>query len=201
MNSHPRAFTLVEILVILAVIGILATLVFAMFARVREGGRRAACESNLHQIGLALQQYTGDYNGFYPLTPSDWTGKPKWSDRIHPYLKSSQVFDCPSYSEHYPDPTPANCPVDYPYSGDYRYNVWGIHNLDKPVTEAQSETLVRDPEHTSLVGDAGWFIMDLKSDSVALHYMQQVDRNPSESPFYFYSVHSGGANFVGSGLI
>ena len=61
-NATPRrsAFTLVEILVVLAIIGILAALLFPAFARARESGRQTNCVSNLQQIGLAVQQYYQD---------------------------------------------------------------------------------------------------------------------------------------------
>jgi prepilin-type N-terminal cleavage/methylation domain-containing protein/prepilin-type processing-associated H-X9-DG protein len=61
-----RAFTLVELLVVLAIIGILAAILFPVFGRARESGRSAACSSNLKQLGLAFQQYLQDTGGRYP---------------------------------------------------------------------------------------------------------------------------------------
>ena len=101
------AFTLVELLVVIAIIGILAAILFPVFARARENGRRASCQSNLRQIGLGLIQYSQDYD---EILIADWYGTPnetlppnsplgvsyKWEDAAFPYIKSEQVFMCPS---------------------------------------------------------------------------------------------------------
>ena len=55
-RSRPRkAFTLVEILIVLVVIGLLAGLLLPVFSRAKESARRSTCQSNLHQIGLAME--------------------------------------------------------------------------------------------------------------------------------------------------
>jgi prepilin-type N-terminal cleavage/methylation domain-containing protein/prepilin-type processing-associated H-X9-DG protein len=103
-ESHRKAFTLIELLVVIAIIAILASILFPVFARARENARRASCSSNLKQIGLGIMQYIQDYDEHYPLyrsntsadaTPSNPYG---WADEIQPYLKSTQIFQCPSES-------------------------------------------------------------------------------------------------------
>ena len=59
-TSRHSAFTLVEILVVLAIIGILAAILFPAFARAQESARQTNCASNLQQIGIAVQQYFQD---------------------------------------------------------------------------------------------------------------------------------------------
>src|SRR5947199_7262559 len=63
--SSP-AFTLIELLVVIAIIAILAAILFPVFARARESARRAACLSNLKQLGISFQMYAQDYDETFP---------------------------------------------------------------------------------------------------------------------------------------
>jgi len=104
-----KAFTLIELLVVIAIISILAAILFPVFARARENARRASCMSNLKQIGLGMMQYTQDYDEKYPILgfvnasdvvtyPDGSVSSNNWVMRIYPYVKSTQVFSCPSNS-------------------------------------------------------------------------------------------------------
>ena len=100
-RNRRAAFTLIELLVVIAIIAILAAILFPVFARARENARRSSCQSNLKQIGLGFAQYTQDYDEKYPLSIVT-TGTPPagsvmgWADALQPYLKSTQIYQCPS---------------------------------------------------------------------------------------------------------
>ena len=100
VRMSRRGFTLIELLVVIAIIAILAAILFPVFGRARESARRASCQSNLKQIGLGLMQYAQDYDGWTPGSvtfnqmPSG--GAASWPSMIQPYVKSSQLFVCPS---------------------------------------------------------------------------------------------------------
>lgn len=88
---RKSGFTLIEILVVIAILAILAAILFPVFARSREQARKATCLSNLKQIGLAFRLYTQDYDGGYPNTgdPWLWVGR-RWRWPIMPYLAIGQ---------------------------------------------------------------------------------------------------------------
>jgi len=92
-------FTLIELLVVIAIIAILAAILFPVFAKAREKARMASCQSNLKQIGLAMQMYAQDYDetidhSLRPLAPVNTSVR--WSDSLMPYIKNAQVLICPS---------------------------------------------------------------------------------------------------------
>jgi len=115
-KTGAGGFTLIELLVVVAIISILAAILFPVFARARENARRASCQSNLKQIGLGIMQYVQDYDEILPsesvtdsspLPNGDATTYHLWQHMIQPYLKSYQIFNCPSNTEtwdgHYTD--------------------------------------------------------------------------------------------------
>ena len=93
-----KAFTLIELLVVIAIIAILAAILFPVFARARENARKISCLSNLKQIGLGVMQYAQDYDERYlPIGNECNAGNCKgWHYLLQPYVKSTQIFKCPS---------------------------------------------------------------------------------------------------------
>jgi len=88
--------------VVIAIIAILAAILFPVFAKAREKARQANCQSNEKQIALALLMYAQDYDERFPnhcrndgLTSSFNTC---WMGVALPYIKNNQVFTCPSKS-------------------------------------------------------------------------------------------------------
>ncbi len=93
LRSSRTGFTLIELLVVIAIIAILAAILFPVFAKAREKARQSSCQSNLKQMGLAILQYTQDFDERYPR----YDGLPfHWNVVIYPYMKSMQLYDCPS---------------------------------------------------------------------------------------------------------
>lgn len=100
-RSHPRAFTLVELLVVCSVIGILLALLLPALGMVRESARRSQCQSQLHQIGLALEMYLNNQGrvGRFPHAaqmPSVTPHYPGIATVLGPHIeKNAAVFACP----------------------------------------------------------------------------------------------------------
>jgi prepilin-type N-terminal cleavage/methylation domain-containing protein/prepilin-type processing-associated H-X9-DG protein len=117
--NRKSGFTLIELLVVIAIIALLAAILFPVFSRARENARRTSCANNLKQIGLGILQYAQDYDevmvpawlegscdagqGWQPTYSTGFNcnsgtngGNFKWMDLIQPYVKSEQIFNCPS---------------------------------------------------------------------------------------------------------
>jgi len=112
----PRGFTLIELLTVIAIIAVLAGLLFPVFMTARAKAREIACVSNLRQIGLAIRMYAQDYDELYPwavdptdkYTPEIWSEYPEFQAQIpympmmhevlQPYIRSKDLFRCPSDS-------------------------------------------------------------------------------------------------------
>ena len=114
---NKRAFTLMELLIVIAMIAVLAALLFPVFLSVRAKGRQTACLSNLEQLGLAFSLYAhdnddqfaygGDVNDIHS-SPNVWitaahgefaiaatTLKPL-PEVLDPYIKNNELWHCPS---------------------------------------------------------------------------------------------------------
>ena len=114
--KHSKsAFTLIELLVVIAIIAILAAILFPVFARARENARKSSCMSNEKQIGIGIMQYLQDYDEKYPV--QDEKVGYLWFNPVQPYIKSKQVFRCPSATDDAHNDKVANTPSDYVQNG------------------------------------------------------------------------------------
>ncbi len=97
---NPSAFTLIELLVVIAILALLAGLLLPALGRAKESGRAAACLSNLHQVGIALQLYVQDNGNRLPFmrdrSPGLTNDLPSPDLVLSNYLGNLNVLRCPS---------------------------------------------------------------------------------------------------------
>src|SRR5437867_11041739 len=83
-DSRPRrAFTLVELLVVIAIIALLIAILIPVLTKAKQAANRTACMSNLRQLAMAYHLYCGDNKGYMPMGWPDPRGEPA-PDRPQP---------------------------------------------------------------------------------------------------------------------
>lgn len=164
-----RGFTLIELLVVIAIIAILAAILFPVFARAREKARQASCLSNIKQLCLAWQMYTQDYDETVPMCQINsygTYGESHWPFWLKPYVKNTQILDCPSYTTHHDGGN------DYEGSAGPAYGQNALLGGETgggtryPVSLAQIQAPSECPPYwdTDSGNAIGWFVADYLDD-------------------------------------
>ncbi len=68
MNRLQKGFTLIELMIVIAIIAILAAILIPNFLHARAQSQSASCQGNEKQLATALEEYAVDHNGTYPAT-------------------------------------------------------------------------------------------------------------------------------------
>ena len=135
MSHRKRALTLVELLVVVAIIGALVALLLPAVQAARSAARRTQCLSQLRQIGLAFQLYLDTHDGEFPRSSHSALsyGKVPWGIAISPHIDPTAMNATNAQTGYLPETLFAGvyrCPEDTrPRTEDrrlwsYGKNVW-----------------------------------------------------------------------------
>ena len=96
LRNRKKGFTLIELMIVIAIIAILAAILIPNFIRARSQSQLAACESNMKNVATALEMYSTDNNGIYPTgTGTVLPTGTNWSN----YMRTNP--SCPTNSSQY----------------------------------------------------------------------------------------------------
>ncbi|WP_052362143.1 type II secretion system protein [Geminisphaera colitermitum] len=109
-SREASAFTLIELLTVIAIIGILAAIIIPVTGKVRAMARKTKCLSNTRQIGLAFLAYAGDNKDALPVQTAslDSSDPDSWVAKISYYTGGHAVFTCTEYRAETPGPIPVS---------------------------------------------------------------------------------------------
>lgn len=169
-NCIKNIFTLIELLIVIAIIAILASLLLPALNQAKEMGRRTLCASNLKQIALALNEYVYDYNNYYPLNHSYYG---IWESKLCPdYIPSSHYIGMRKNPAR--QPSVFVCPTDLqvhriaynggldPYPGWLYYGgYYGSYGVNKRIISTGTlpgnefkQTRIKIPGKVMLLGES-----------------------------------------------
>jgi prepilin-type N-terminal cleavage/methylation domain-containing protein/prepilin-type processing-associated H-X9-DG protein len=192
-----KAFTLLELLVVMSVIALLLVIVMPALARAKEQGRKVSCLNNLHQFYLAAMVYTQDSKGSFPIAYYSredgsveycWDFTTRHSDEgtiLEPGIlwqgqaTVEKIQQCPSFKGE------SNTASD-PYTG-YNYNTSYIgHGQNEMPPEPDRWNQMRRPAYCALFGDGEY-------NGGANKFMRSP--LPSDSDWNFSSRQAGTQGF------
>ena len=217
-GKFRRAFTLIELLIVIAIIAILAALLLPALAKAKQAARRTACVSQLKQQGLAWRLFLDDNNGRFPdrrdlksaLPGSYKNWSTGWPDQSDPragwaalvlsnQLPKISVWNCPSaqsssFAEtvqavQYLDTT-SNAPA-------VRYWMWRFDRNEDPIpddnfwgrTEEEAVTHLRDSHNAQAGNPNGAVDVELTVDVYFPKTIPAVEANLKGR-----AAHAGGRN-------
>jgi len=174
--SSQRAFTLLEILVVISIIMILAALLLPTLSSAKAKGKQISCMNNLKQLGLGFQMYAADNEGRLPENTPVGPGNNPWvlGNMKYPgdatnvsLIKQNKLFPYANHLGTY------HCPADLSRTGSslrvrsYSMNGWmGSRYMETNSSTAGFRTFVRENELAAARPSTLWVILDEHETSI-----------------------------------
>lgn len=144
-SSSGSSATIIIVLAIVGVVallcmGVLVALLLPAVQAAREAGRRASCQNNLKQIGLAMHNYHSDYGTLPPAYTVDENGKPlhSWRTLLLPYMDQSALYEQIDLTKPWDDPINAKF-------NDIHIPTYSCPSIGQDLTSRTTYQIVEDP--------------------------------------------------------
>ena len=202
------AFTLVELLVVISIIGLLAGLAVPAISNALKSSKAGACLSNLHQIGLATMAYTAE-NSF--KLPDAGAGSPEWATTLASFVSTStkskkSIFVCPGCEKPVQEGSDTTVAVTYGMHGGLMPKGGTASNISSVVRATEvilAADMCQDP------GNKGWSPYCIENPSIitsqsggrsgSINLMSPIatstDADTGNNPWMRYR-HNGRVNVV-----
>ncbi len=154
MKALRTGFTLVELLLVIAIIAVLVAIALPVAGRAREAAWQSACAANLRQLGIAVRQYSLDHEGYLP--DLSWDTQHRQIALLRMYVRDAfDLFHCP-VSVRRKDLWPAwYTYACAPLDGTNRCTTYKMNDNQQAIAGHQIASLAH-PSWTVLALDTDW---------------------------------------------
>ncbi len=187
--ERKTGFTLIEVLVVIAIIGVLASMLLPALSAARERARRTTCMNNLRQFAMAYEMYAADWHEQFPAAPANGLyvvpPVPSGTFAIYPdYIKTAKTFWCPS-SMNRNEPAPLEIDSKDKCENSYAF-VYGLttsNKADVPVPMISDNGVYKSGELNYGNHKHGLNVLYIDSSVLWLNYS-----NPDDSEVRYFKA-------------
>lgn len=196
-DGRPRSgFTLLELLVVMAILGIIAGMLLPALTQARAKAKRTQCLNNLRQLQLAIQLYADDFDDRLP--PRSYQSGAIWIDKLEPYYGDHNLLRCPVDRVENSSSYLLNGFVDHfvfrSFQGEWdrffgEYKSGGFPGVKLTTISNPADTIAMGEQKADSNDDA---YMDIWPPEYGSDHLTEVDHGKHSSP---NRERAGGANY------